>query len=546
MTAAIIDAGDGLPLTIPALVRQRAREQGDRVLLVCDRERLTYAEADERSRLLARGLLAAGAAKGSHVALLYPNGPDFIVGALAAARIGAVVLPFSTLSTADELRWLLAHSDTLFLLAAQEYRSHRYAEALRAALPELDYARPQLLTSVTAPWLRRIWFSGPLPAGWDPGWSITALVESAKQVGEDYFHAVEDRVSPADRFVIIHTSGSTSTPKGVVHIQGAAMRYLDNLNRIRHYGPEDVVFSLSPWFWTAGFYYALFSVIVAGARLVTSNSSDAAETLDLLERERPNIGNGWAAVTERLAADPSFPRRDLSFLRRGTLYPIMRPELRPRDPDLRHGTYGQTEVGSTLTTSGDEGDLPERLRGAFGQVVPGYEVKIVDPDTGDECSTGQLGEAWVRGPFLMDGYYGKTRGQVFEPGGWFRTGDMGLLDAEGYFYFKNRRNDMIKTAGANVAPREVEAVLRELTGGLPCYVVGVPDAQRGQLVAAVVVAERPDEVDEASLSERLSARLSSYKVPRRILRLAQAEMPVMPTGKVNVRALAALVRDRLD
>jgi len=224
----------------------------------------------------------------------------------------------------------------------------------------------------------------------------------------------------------------------------------------------------------------------------------------------------------------------------------MRPELRPRDPDLRHGTYGQTEVGSTLTTSGDEGDLPERLRGAFGQVVPGYEVKIVDPDTGDECSTGQLGEAWVRGPFLMDGYYGKTRGQVFEPGGWFRTGDMGLLDAEGYFYFKNRRNDMIKTAGANVAPREVEAVLRELTGGLPCYVVGVPDAQRGQLVAAVVVAERPDEVDEASLSERLSARLSSYKVPRRILRLAQAEMPVMPTGKVNVRALAALVRDRLD
>jgi acyl-CoA synthetase (AMP-forming)/AMP-acid ligase II len=545
VTSPVIDAGDGLPLTIPALLRRHMAARADAVLLVCDDLRLTYAEVEARSRRLARGLLAAGACKGSHVALLHPNGPDFLIGALAAARIGAVVLPFSTLSTADELRWLLTHSDTGFLLAAPAYRSHRYAEALLTALPGLDYSRPQPFTSHTAPWLKRIWFSGALPDDWHPSWSVAALEGMAAGVSEDHLAAIEARVSPADRFVIIHTSGSTSTPKGVMHIQGAAIRYLDNLTRIRNYQPGDVLFSQSPWFWTAGFYFALFSTVVAGMCLVTSNADSASDVLDLIERERPNIGNGWAGVVERLAADPSFARRDLSFLRRGNLWPIMPPELRPRDPNLRHGTYGQTEVGSTLTASGDEGDLPERLRGAFGKVLPGFEVKIVDPDSGKDCATGELGEVWVRGPFVMEGYYGKTRAQVFEPDGWFRSNDMGLFDAEGYFYFKNRLNDMIKTAGANVAPREVEAVLRDLVPGLACYVVGVPDAQRGQLVAAAVVSDNPAEVDEAELREQLAARLSSYKVPRRIVRLPVADMPLMHTGKPNIRALTALMAERL-
>ena len=123
MISTVIDAGDGLPLTLPAVWRRQASRQADRILLACDDTRLSYAEADARSRRLARGLLAAGATKGSHVALLHPFGPDFIVGMLAAARIGAVVVPLSTLSTADELRWLLTHADAGFLLAASEFRS---------------------------------------------------------------------------------------------------------------------------------------------------------------------------------------------------------------------------------------------------------------------------------------------------------------------------------------------------------------------------------------------------------------------------------------
>src|SRR5207302_1158581 len=170
MTSDVIDAKDDLPLTLPATWRRHMAgiaRSGDRLLHVCDDQTLTYAEADARSRRLARGLLAAGAAKGCQVALLYPNSPDFIVGLLAAARIGAVAVPLSTLSTPAELRWLLTNSDSAFLLAAPGYRSHSYTEALKAAFPEIDFTQAPPVRLASAPWLRRIAFSGELPQGWD-------------------------------------------------------------------------------------------------------------------------------------------------------------------------------------------------------------------------------------------------------------------------------------------------------------------------------------------------------------------------------------------
>ena len=155
-----------------------------------------------------------------------------------------------------------------------------------------------------------------------------------------------------------------------------------------------------------------------------------------------------------------------------------------------------TEGGSAVTTSSEEGDLPEHLRGSCGPFLPGFEPRIVDPDTGKPCSTNEAGELWLRGPLMMEGYYGKLRSQIFDADGWWRSGDIGLINADGLFFLKGRISNMIKTSGANVAPREVEAVLRGMTGGLPCIVLGIPDARRGQSVAAVVITDREVDVDE--------------------------------------------------
>ena len=545
MTSAVMDAGDDLPLTLPALWRQQVRKREDRVLLVCDETRLSYAAAEARSRRLARGLIAAGVTKGSHVALLYPFGADFLIGMLAAARIGATVLPFSTLSTGQELRGLLAHSDTAFLLAAAQFRSRRYDEALREALPELDFSSPPPLHAPTAPWLRRIWLSEPVPSGIEEGWTLHALEEAGSEIDDALLEAAEARVTPADRFVIIHTSGSTGTPKGVMHSHGTLIRHVDNGNRIRGFTADDILYSTAPFFWVAGFAFALLGTLIAGARIVCSNAIDPADVLDLLERERPTTTNGYGATVAKLASHPSFPRRDLSSIRHGTLYPILAPHVRPKDPELRHSIYGMSETGGALTMCADESDLPEQQRGACGRFMPGFEARIIDPETRRERAAGEMGELWIRGPFLMEGYYGKSRSQIFEADGWFRTGDIGLIDPNGLFYIKGRLDDMIKTAGANVAPREVENVLRQLSGGRQWLVLGLPDPERGQIVTAVLIGDQERELNEAALIPQLGKALSSYKVPRRFCRLSERELPLQSSGKLDMRRLKEIVSERI-
>lgn len=533
-----------LPLTLPALLRRQALEHRDRILLVCDDMRLSYAEAEKNSRRLARALLAAGVRKGAHVAILFPNGPDFLISALAVLRIGAVLVPLSTMSTPDELRGLLEQSDAAFLLAASAFRSRNYGDLLRAALPEMSFSQPPPLRSLSAPWLRHIWLRGPLPSDWAEGWSIEALEESASAVEEAYLEAVEERVLPADRCVIIHTSGSTGTPKGVIHTHGNLIRHRADINKVRRYCMDEVLFSPAPWFWVTGFSFSLIGTLIAGARIVHSSAAAASEVLDFIERERPTMTNGYVQTIAWLTADPSFARRDFSSIRRGTLYPLVARDARPSDPGLRHEAYGMTEGGSAVTTSSEDGDLPEHLRGSCGPLLPGYEARIVDPDTGKPCGTDATGELWLRGPLMMEGYYGKARSENFDADGWWRSGDMGLINADGLFFLKGRISNMIKTSGANVAPREVEAVLRGMTGGLPCIVLGIPDVRRGQSVAAVIITDRGTDVDEPALRQQLSSKLSSYKVPRRILCLSQAEMPVLSNGKLDMRQLTELVRAR--
>jgi acyl-CoA synthetase (AMP-forming)/AMP-acid ligase II len=546
MISTTVHAGDDLPLTVPALLRRQAAARAGHPLLICDGHTLTYAEAERQSAALARGLLAVGTGQGTHVGILYPNGAEFVVSWLAAARIGAISFPLSTFSTDAELASLLRGADIEVLLSAAGYRSRDFVAALRAAVPGLDLAAAPPLLDPALPALRRIAFDdavladGPVPAGTVPArWSRAALAEAGARVPGEILAAAEEAVTAADRMVVIHTSGSSSEPKGVIHCHGPLIRHMANLNDIRRYGSDEVLFAPSPFFWIGGFAFVLLATLVAGATAVGSNAREPGAVLDLLERARPTMTNGFAAAVAHLAKDPSFPGRDLSAMRRGNLYPIMAPGTRPADPQLRHNMLGMTEAGSTVLLSDDESDQPQSRRGSFGRPAPGFEARVVDPDTGTDCSPGELGELRLRGPFLMEGYYGRDRGETFEPDGWYRTGDLFTTDSDGLYYFKGRRGEMIKTAGANVSPREVEAAIVELTG-LTAHVVGVDDEARGQVVAAMIrVPAGQDGPDPGELRERLRATLSAYKVPRRIVLATDAEVPMMSSGKVDLRALKA-------
>jgi acyl-CoA synthetase (AMP-forming)/AMP-acid ligase II len=526
-----------LPLTLPALLRERVAQRRDHPLLICDDRVLSYADAESRSAALAKGLLARGAGRGTHVGLLHPNSPGFVVGWLAAARIGAVTVPLSTFSTSDELRTLLRNADVQVLLATTTFRGRDYVAAVRAAVPDLDLTAAPPLRAPSAPALRGAAFDADV-AGAAHEWTLRSVLDDGAAVDVDVLAAAEAAIAPSDRLVIVHTSGSTSEPKGVIHQHGPLLRHVDNLNEMRRYTDQEILFSNSPFFWIGGFAYALLGTLLAGATLVCSNATEPARTLDLLERVRPTMVNGFAASVAHLAKDPSFARRDLSSIRHGNLWPIMPAAVRPVDPELRHNMLGMTETGSVCLASDDEGDQPEHRRGSFGRPVPGFEAKITDPETGSECGTGDVGELSLRGPFLMEGYYGRVRHETFTPDGWYRTGDLFHVDDEGFFYFIGRRGDMIKTAGANVSPREVEAAIADVSGGLVAHVVGIDDPDRGQVVVAALRipgGQRPPDTDQ--LRAALRKRLSAYKVPRRFVALDDDDVPTLSSGKLDARAL---------
>jgi acyl-CoA synthetase (AMP-forming)/AMP-acid ligase II len=504
--------------TVAEVLRHQSRLRAAHPLLVCDGDRISYAQADHRSAELARGLIALGAGKGTHVGLLYPNGTAFVVGMLAAARIGAVVVPFSTFATARELREQLVHSDVEILLSATSFRSHDYLQRLTEvlAVPGFD---ARLFVAAT-PELRHV------AVNFEGTDRLAATVEPA------LLAAMEDDVDGSDPLAIVYTSGSAATPKGVVHTHQALLRHQKNLNMIRGLTADDKLFCNSPFFWIGGFAFGLLATLVAGSTLICSNA-DAGETLDLLEAEKPTMTNGFAAGIAHLAADPSFANRDLSSMQRGNLYPIMAPAARPVDPELRHNMLGLTEAGSVALISGDESDQPEKRRGSFGKPAPGFQTKIVDPD-----SEG-VGELCIRGPFVMQHYYQRSREEGFDPDGWFHTGDLARSDDDGFMYFVGRLSAMIKTAGANVSAAEVEKAIAKVTGA-DAHVVGIPDAERGELVAAVIVEGVQPGWDETALRVRLKDELSSYKIPKRFLGLPRAQVPLLSSGKVDTRRLKKL------
>lgn len=508
----------GEPNTVAAILRQQARSRTEHTFVVCDDDRISYGEVERLSAALAARLITLGAGKGTHVGLLYPNSTDFVVGMLAAARIGAVAVPFSTFATARELGEQLVHSDVSILLNTKAFRSHDYVARLAGIVGDLDGAGP--LFSEAAPQLRYIGVGSAVPAA------------------VELLRAMEDDVDGCDVLAIIYTSGSTSAPKGVVHTHAGLLAHQRNLNTIRGLTPDDRLFCNSPFFWIGGFAFGLLATLVAGSTLVCSNAADAGAVLDLIDTEKPTMTNGFVAGIAHLADHPSYPGRDLSSLRRGNLYPIMAPEMRPADPELRHNMLGLTEAGSVLLISGDESEQPEYRRGSYGTPAPGFQTMIVDPDTGLQVNTGETGELCIRGPYVMQGYYKRSREECFDANGWFHTGDLVRADDDGFMYFAGRQSGMIKTAGANVSAAEVEKAIAK--AGLTAYVVGIPDATRGQLVAAVVAVADAADFDEAALREHLSDELSAYKIPRRFLALPRTDIPLLSSGKVDTQRLKKL------
>lgn len=543
--------GPKAALTVGEWVRQLADAYGDHEAVVGRGVRLTYRELDRRSRLFARGLLARGVGKGTRIGLWLGNGPDWVVMFAAVARCGAVAVPLSTFFSDAELQAVVRHADLQGIVVHPDFLGSDQRERLAAALPGLSACGPPPWAVARCPHLRWVVSATPTPGG--PAWAVDLrwLTGAAEAPGfdEELLARAESEVFPDEDALMIYTSGTSAMAKGVPHSHRSI---LDKTHYLREWmGVADGVRSYiaSPFFWVGGLTMSLLPVLDGGGTQYCSDRFDAGEVLAMIADERIERAVLYPHHVAALLEHPAFEATDRSSL--VEVDPRLMAPRTPPPPDpgaLRIGV-GMTETfgGYWWGRPGMSLDGPlrpgERRPPPLEVAQPGVEVKVVDPE-GRRVPDGGIGEICLRGASVTRGLHKLARDAVFDADGWFHTGDRVEVDGD-RLHFRGRLGDMIKTAGANVAPSEVVAALREVDGVGEAYVLGLPDPERGQVVVAAVV-PRPGRVldaDEVRLA--LRGRLSTFKVPTRVVLLGEEEIPWTASHKVRLSALAELVAGRL-
>jgi fatty-acyl-CoA synthase len=506
--------------------------------------RLTWRELRAASRAAANKLVTAGVTKGSRVGLLCSNRIEWLPIAFGVVRLGAILVPFSTLWKREEIAYALTHADVELLIMLPGFLKHDYVASLDAIVPELrgqatdgrlsDDNRQTALFSSRAPALRRVVvLSGEAPGmqSWD---ELPAAADDA------FLDALEQAVSPADWATIFFTSGTTAQAKAVLHAHGALTTSARRISPCFGITTDDAWWGHMPLFWSGGFILGALATMAGGGRVVLQEVVDPAAALALLEHERCTIMAGWHQAGP-LLDHPEFARHTLR-LKKGTNHALATQLLGADHTAI--GVYGMSETATCVTAA--RWDDPEPIRvGTFGRPLAGTQVKIVNPDTRAAVAAGETGEILVKGPTLMEGYYKVLPATTFDAEGFFRTGDLGYFDEQGYLHFATRLKDVVKTAGVNVAAVEVEEALARHPAVKSAHVVGVPHPTRGENIAAFVILHPGNGAAADDIRDFCRTFLASYKVPRHVFIITESELPRTGSGKIEKAALRREAEGRI-
>ncbi|QNS08249.1 long-chain-fatty-acid--CoA ligase [Streptomyces xanthii] len=488
---------------LAAFLEETAQRHPQRSALRLGEQVITYRELNERSARAAALLRAEGVRPGDRVALMLPNVPEFVVLYYGALRAGAVVVPMNPLLKTREVEFHLADSGAVRLFEWHQAPGEG-AQGAAAAGVRHTTVEPASFTAALAPH--------------EPLWDV------AEAEGEDMA-------------VLLYTSGTTGRPKGAV-LTHAGLRHNTEVNgmHIQHLVPEDVVVGCLPLFHIFGQVCTMSAAVRSGASLVLIPRFDPQAVLDAIARERATVFEGVPTMYAALLQSPS--GADVSTLRMcisgGASLPV---EILQRF-EKRFGCqvlegFGMSETSPVVTFN--HPDRP-RKAGSIGTPIRDVEVRLVDA-AGDDVPTGEIGELAVRGPNVMKGYWNRPQEtEAAIPDGWLRSGDLARADEDGYLYIVDRKKDMIIRGGYNVYPREIEEVLHEHPAVAMAAVLGVPHAELGEEVTAVVVLRPDAHAEPDELREYVKERVAAYKYPRQVRIVDQ--LPLGPSGKILKREIA--------
>jgi len=519
--------------TIDANFQATVTAHPDREALVVRHQgvRWSYTELDAELDRLARALLASGLAVGDRVALWAPNRYEWVLAQYATARIGVIMVCINPAYRTHELEFALNQSGSVMLLAAPEFKTSNYRQMwadVAEQCPEIREA---------------IFFD-------DPTWD--ALLERAERATSDEVKERSESLVNTDPINIQYTSGTTGLPKGATLTHRNILNNGYFVGEGCGYTEHDRVCIPVPFYHCFGMVMGNLGCTSHGSTMVIPN--DAFEPVSVLEAVQDEKCTSLYGVPTMFIAElgvPEFESYDLSSLRTGIMagspcpVEVMKQVIERMNMDEVTIAYGMTETSPVSTQTGADDSIDQRV-GSVGRVHPHVEIRVADPETGETVARGESGEFQTRGYSVMEGYWNEEEktAQAIDAEGWMHTGDLAVMDVDGYVNITGRIKDLIIRGGENISPREIEEFLYGHPDIIDVQVVGVPDEKFGEEVCAFIQARDGASVDTDAVREFCQGKIAHYKVPRYVLSIE--DFPMTVTGKIQKYLLRDAAVEQLD
>ncbi|MCD7936320.1 MAG: AMP-binding protein [Tannerellaceae bacterium] len=506
-------------------------------LVYSDRDlRFTWKQFNERVDKMAKGLLSIGVRQGTHIGIWATNVPDWLTFLFAGAKIGAVLVTVNTNYKQSELEYLVENADIHTLCITEGVFDGNYVDMVNTMLPELKESQRGYLHSKRFPCLKNIIYIGQ--EKYRGLYNTPELLLLGENVSDDALIKAKQRVSCHDVVNMQYTSGTTGFPKGVMLTHHNITNNGYFTGEGMGFTAEDKLCCCVPLFHCFGVVLASMNVLTHGCTQVMVEKFDPLVVLASVHKERCTALYGVPTMFIAELNHPMFDMFDLTSLRTGIMAGALCPiELMRNVTEKMHITYitsvyGLTESSPGMTHTTLAESFEERCT-TVGKEYPFTEVKVLDPDTGEECPVGVQGEICCRGYLVMKGYYKnpEATADVIDKEGWLHSGDLGIKDEMGNYRITGRIKDMIIRGGENIYPREIEEFLYHIDVIRDVQVVGVSSPKYGEEVGAFIILKENTQLTEEEVKEFCRGKIARHKIPKYIFFVEH--FPLTGSGKIQ-------------
>lgn len=527
-----------IELTLNQLLKEKTAENPNQEFMIyADRDlRFTYEEFNNRVDDLACGLYSLGVKKGDNVGIWATNVPDWLTYMFACARLGAVAVTVNTSYKLHELEYLVKQSDLTTLCLSDGVKDSNYVSMIKELVPELDTYERGCLKSERFPFLKNVIFMGP--EKFRGLYSTPELLLLGKHVDIKLIREIEASVTPDDVVNMQYTSGTTGFPKGVMLTSRNIINNGFSIGESMRYTNKERVCLPVPLFHCFGIVLGVMAILSHGATHVLLESFDPLVALASIQKEKCTAIYGVPTMYIAELNHPMFSMFDMSSLRTGIMagagcpVELMKTVMDKMNMKEITSVYGLTETSPGMTQS--RWDQSAEVRATtVGYELPDIEVKVLDPETNEECPVGVQGEMCCRGYNIMKGYYKmpEATAEIIDENGFLHSGDLGVKGEDGNYRITGRIKDMIIRGGENIYPRELEEFLIDMPQIKDIQVAAVKDKKYGEITGAFIILHEGETLTEEDVIEYCRGKISKYKWPQFFMFLK--EFPMTGSGKIQ-------------